>query len=219
MNNLLWVLMLLVNFTGILLSYKFFKKSGLYVWIAIAAIIANIQVIKTIQIFGYITTLGNIIYGTSFLATDILNENYSKEEARRGVYIGIFTLVTVTLIMQISLRFIPDASDFSQEALNTIFSIMPRITFASLTAYIISQLHDVWSFDMWKKKQPKHLWLRNNASTMVSQLLDNIIFTVIAFWGVFEFNVLLQIFVTSYVMKWVVAALDTPFLYLSKRIK
>lgn len=88
-NNLLWLVLLLVNYLGITLSYKFFKKTGLFIWIAMAAIIANIQVIKTIEVFSYITTLGNIIYGTSYLATDILNEKYGRRR-RRKVSISVF---------------------------------------------------------------------------------------------------------------------------------
>jgi len=220
-NNLLWLLLLFINFSGIILSYKLFSKTGLYIWIAMAAIIANIQVINTVEVFGYVTTLGNIIYGTSYLATDILNENYGKKEAQKGVYVGVFILFTVTIIMTICYYFIPlqtDDSIYTNNAFKTIFGFLPRVAFASLIAYFVSQLHDVWAFDYWKQKKPKHLWVRNNLSTLTSQLLDNVIFTVLAFWGVFEFNIILEIFITTYIMKFIVAALDTPFVYISKKI-
>lgn len=222
-NNILWVILLLVNYVGITLSYKFFKKTGLYIWIAMAAIIANIQVIKSIEVFSYVTTLGNIIYGTSYLATDILNEKYGRKEAQKGVYIGIFTLITVTIIMQICLLFTPLSGDpiatQNSDALNVIFGFLPRVAFASVLAYSISQIHDVWAFDKWKKKAPKHLWIRNNLSTLTSQFLDNIIFTFVAFYGVFEFNIMVEIFITTYVMKFIVAALDTPFIYYAKSME
>src|SRR5690554_1460429 len=99
MNEVLWLLLMVVNFGLILCSFKFFGKKGLYAWIAMAAVLANIQVLKLVELFGYEATLGNIIYGTSFLATDILNEFYGKKEARKGVYLGLFTLVTFTVIM------------------------------------------------------------------------------------------------------------------------
>lgn len=137
-NVLLWILLLLVNFGLIILAYRLFGKVGLYSWMAIAAILANIQVLKTVELFGMVATLGNIIYGTSFLATDILAENHDKKEAKRGVWIGFFSLVATVIIMTICLWFIPHESDFAQSSLETIFSIMPRIAIASLIAYLIS---------------------------------------------------------------------------------
>lgn len=228
-NELLWVALMLVTFAGIILAYRLFGKKGLYCWMAMAIIIANIQVMKTIQIFGLVTALGNIIYGTTFLVTDILSENYSKKEARNAVWIGFFILLMTTILMQICLKFIPDASDKLSPALEQIFSLLPRITVASLTAYIISQHHDVWAFEFWRKVfKGKHLWARNNFSTMTSQLLDNTIFTWIAFVGlfglfgweqVFSWDIIIQIFLVSYVMKWIVAVCDTPFVYWSRAIK
>jgi hypothetical protein len=225
-NEILWFILLFVNFTGITLAYRFFGKHGLYAWTAMAIIVANIQVMKTIQFFGLVTAMGNIIYGSTFLVTDILCENHSREDARRAVLIGFFVLIFTTVIMQICLAFIPDESDTLSPALEQIFGLLPRITVASLTAYLLSQFHDVWAFNFWKRVTAgKHLWLRNNASTMVSQLIDNLVFTWIAFVGfgifweqVFPSEVIVEIFITSYIMKFIVAALDTPFVYLSTRI-
>lgn len=218
MNEILWVVMLAANFLAILLAYRLFGKTGLYIWIPLAAVIANIQVIKTVELFGFTATLGNIVYATSFLTTDILSENYGKEEARKAVFIGFFSLIILTVMMNLALLFKPHPSDFSQESLSTIFSIMPRIALGSLTAYGISQLHDVWAYNFWKNKIPGKttIWIRNNLSTMVSQLIDTVIFTVIAFYGVFETPVLFEIMLTTYFFKWIVAALDTPFLYIAR---
>ncbi len=217
-NNLLWFILLLINFSGILISYALFKKTGLYIWIAVAAVIANIQVMKTVEVYGFITTLGNIIYGTSYLATDILNEKYGKKEAQKGVYIGIFILIIVTIIMQVCLLFTPHIDDIAHGAFKTIFGLLPRIAFASITAYTISQLFDVWIFDQLKQKLPKHLWARNNGSTLISQMIDNTIFTFLAFWGVYPFSVVVQIFISTYLLKLIVGILDTPFIYLAKRL-
>ena len=218
MNEILWVSMLLVNFGAILLSYKIWGKVGLYLWIPIAVIVANIQVTKTIELFGFTATLGNIVYATSFLVTDILSENYGKKDAARAVGMGFFALIMMTILMNLALYFIPDTSDFAQGSLSTIFSLMPRIALGSLVAYGFSQLHDIWAYDFWKNKFPsrKFIWIRNNLSTMVSQLLDTLIFTLIAFWGVFETSVLFDIMMTTYLLKWVVALLDTPFIYIAR---
>ncbi len=229
LNELLWVLLLVVTFLLQILAYRLWGKTGLYVWIAMAVILANIQVMKTIGIFSLVTAMGNIIYSTTFLTTDILSENYGKKEATKAVWLGFFILIATTIIMQITLKFIPHESDTLSPALQQIFGLLPRIAIASLIAYIISQHHDVWAFEFWKKLfKGKHLWIRNNFSTMTSQLIDNIIFTWIAFVGlfglfgweqVFTWDIIIQIFLVSYAMKWIVAVADTPFIYWSKSIK
>ena len=123
-----------------------------------------------------------------------------------------------TVYMQLALAFVPAAQDFVQPHLEGIFEFMPRLTIASMAAYLTSQMHDVWAFHFWKRYTGgRMLWLRNNLSTLVSQFLDSAIFCLIAFWGVFETHVLIEIFVTTYLFKAVVAMLDTPFIYLARR--
>ena len=223
-NEIFWFAELLLNFLLIMLAYRLFGKWGLIMWIPVSVIVANIQVVQTIQIFGTVATLGNVVYATSFLITDILSENYGKEEAKKAVWIGFFSLISMTLLMNITLLYVPLAGDAfalqAHDATKTIFSLMPRIALASLTAYMLSQHHDVWAFHFWKDKFPshRHLWIRNNLSTFVSQLIDSGIFVLIAFYGVFETGVLFEIFLTTYLLKFIVAAADTPFVYWGKRI-
>ena len=218
MNELLWIAMLALNFGAIILCYRFFGKTGLYVWIPISVIIANIQVVKTVELFGLSATLGNIVYATAFLATDILSENYGKKEAKRAVYIGFFSLLAMAALMSLALKFKPAPDDFAQESLMTIFSLIPRIAAASLLAYGVSQLHDVWAYQFWKGKV-RQIWVRNNASTIVSQLIDSVIFTVAAFAGTFPIDVLLQIVLSTYLLKVIVALVDTPFIYIARWLK
>jgi queuosine precursor transporter len=219
-NEVLWFVLLFTNFIIVILSYRLFGKTGLYIWTATAVILANIQVMKTIQIFGLVTALGNIVYSSLFLVTDIINENHSRKDAQKAVWIGFFVLISTTVIMSTTIQFIPDESDFMSEHITEIFKFLPRITFASLTAYIISQTHDVWFFSSMKKRDHhRRLWLRNNLSTMISQLIDNTIFTLIAFLGIFSWDIIVQIFITSLIMKYIVAIFDTPFVYLARKIK
>lgn len=222
-NEILWFLFALVNFGLILLSYKLFGKMGLFTWIAFGTILANIQVTKQIELFGVGATLGNIMYGTLFLATDALGEIFDEKAAKKAVYVGFFATISALIIIQMALLFVPSEYDFAQGALVTIFKILPRVTIASLLAYIISQTLDVKLFAKIRSKFPddKYLWLRNNGSTIISQLIDTMIFVPIAFLGASGYSnqIVLEIFITTYIIKLVVALLDTPFLYLIKKIK
>ncbi len=219
-NEFLWFILLFVNFLLIIFAYKYFGKTGLYIWTAMAVILANIQVMKTISIFGLTTALGNIVYSSMFLVTDILNENYSKNEAQRAVWIGFFVLISTTIIMQLTLFFQPSVEDVLGDSLKNIFTFMPRIALASLSAYLLSQHHDVFIFQKLKNLfGKKKLWLRNNLSTITSQLIDNVVFTLIAFTGIYSWQVIFEIFITSYILKMVVAFFDTPFVYWARKIK
>lgn len=219
MNELLWFVLLILNFVAIMIAFRFYGKMGLYIWIPISVIVANIQVTKTVQLFGIEATLGNIVYATGFLATDILSECFGKKDSRKAIGIGFFSLICMTIFMQIALIFNPAPSDFVQESMSTIFGFMPRLVLGSLVAYFISNNHDVWAYEFWKKKFPgkKYIWLRNNASTFISQLIDSVIFTIIAFLGVYPTSVLIQIVISTYVLKWIVAMFDTPFMYLARK--
>ncbi|MBU1320568.1 MAG: queuosine precursor transporter [candidate division Zixibacteria bacterium] len=216
-NEILWILFVIFDLSVVLLAFRLWGKNGLYAMIACSGVICNIQVVITVQLFGLVATLGNIVYASIFLATDILSEHFGPRAARKGVWIGFFTLIWATVAMQFAVHFVPDESDFMLGHVRELFSLMPRIVVASLVAYLISQHHDIWAFDFWKKRTAgKHLWLRNNASTLISQLMDSLVFTLIAFVGEFDTGVLIQILITTYLMKVIVAVADTPFVYLSR---
>ncbi len=221
MNEILWFVMLITNFLLILLLYRLAGRTGLFLWVPIATILANIQVVKMVNLFGMEATLGNIVYASSFLVTDILSENHGQACAKKAVFFGFFSMLSFALMMNFALAFTPSASDFANDAMQAIFTLMPRIALASLSAYLVSQFHDIHAYQFWRRKFPavKFLWLRNNLSTMVSQALDTVIFTLIAFWGVYPGAVLLEILLTTYLLKWLVALLDTPFLYAARLLQ
>ncbi|MEH7087089.1 queuosine precursor transporter, partial [Neobacillus drentensis] len=126
--NPVWgVLFALVNFSLFLICYRFFGKKGLYAWVGVATVIANIQVTKTIDMFGFVMTLGNTIYGTIYLTSDLLNEKYGEKEAKKAVWFGFFTLIMTTIMMQMALQFTPQEQDIAQKPLEAIFGLMPRL--------------------------------------------------------------------------------------------
>ncbi|MCC3374793.1 queuosine precursor transporter [Cohnella sp. REN36] len=222
MFNFLWgVLFVAVNFALFLACYRLFGKNGLYMWIAAATVLANIQVVKTIEMFGIVMTLGNTIYATIYLTTDLLNEKYGEKEAKKAVWFGFFTMIMSLIIMQMVLVFKPAPGDLAHESLQTIFGMVPRIVLGSLCAYFISQFLDVRIFSRLKKAYPgrTQLWIRNNGSTGVSQLVDTLVFCSIAFAGEYPWGVWWEIAITTYVLKFVISVASTPVIYLARSFK
>ena len=215
-NEILFIIMSLVSLGFVLLAFRL-GRPWLIGLICVNVVLMNIFVVKGIYLFGLAATGGNVLYASIFLATDLLCEHYGKKEAMRAVRIGFFVSIFFLVMSQFILRFIPADYDFANDAMKTLFTLTPRIVLGSMIAYLVSQHLDVWIFNKIKEKTgDKMLWLRNNGSTWVSQLVDSIIFTVIAFAGVYP---LFQLIVFTYIIKIIVAALDTPFIYLSKKIK
>ncbi|MBQ6441274.1 MAG: queuosine precursor transporter [Lachnospiraceae bacterium] len=225
MNELLLILSLPITYFMVLLCYRIFGKSGLFLWTVVATIAANIEVLIVVNAFGFEMTLGNILFASTFLVTDILSENHGKKEAQRAVYLGITTSVIFILISQSWLLYAPSDSDFASPAIRTIFSNTPRLMFASLAAYAVCQLFDVWLYHKWwdfteKKFQNKRkfLWLRNNGSTLVSQLVNTVLFNVLAFAGIYSVGTLVSIIVSCYLIFIITSLVDTPFIYMARKI-
>lgn len=221
-NSILFFVGVAIYLIAVLVAYKLFGKTGLYVFTAISAILANIQVCKSIDIFGMAGTAGNVLYAASFLVTDILSEKYGKKSAQKAVWIGLFTTIIFLIGTQELLLLKPNESDFVDDAMHTLFGLVPRISIGSILGYLCSQTIDVFLYHaIWKKtgESKKLLWVRNCGSTLVSQGVDTIVFTTIAFYGVYETNIFVSILLTTYFFKAIVALCDTPFVYLARKIK
>jgi queuosine precursor transporter len=227
-NELLFLLFLLLDMSLVVLVYRLFGKEGLYGYVVLAIITCNIEVLKQVNMFGMAVTLGNILYGSIFLTADILAEVHGKKAAQKAVWLGFTALLLATAFMQLALQFTPSPSDQAQPHLTWIFSILPRVALASLTAYTLSQLLDVTVFIHLKRlMHGRSLWVRNNASTLLSQAVDTVIFTLLAFaplpWigaadGFEQWNVIWAVVFTTYVIKVIVSVLDTPFVYWARQV-
>lgn len=227
-NEIIFIIQTLLGLAVVLAAFRM-GKTWLYGLIAVNYVLANIFVTKTITLFGFEATGGNVLYGAIFLSTDLLSEYHGKDAARKGVYIGLAATVFYLVMSQFMLSYEASPNDWGPaEGMKSIFGFAPSIVIASVIAYLISQLHDVWAFHLWKQKfEGKHLWLRNNLSTVVSQLLDSLTFAFLAFSvfprlfmdpeGILPMSVVWQIVLTTYILKLLVAGIDTPFIYLSKR--
>ncbi len=225
MNELLLIGSLVVIFGATILAYKFFGKSGLYCMTGIATICANIEVLILIKAFGMEQTLGNVLFAVTFLITDILSECEGKEAANKAVLIGMFSSLIFLVLSQSWLLYTPSDTDWATPSIKAIFSNTPRMLFASFTVYAISQTFDVWLYHKWwnftERKfgdKRKFLWLRNNGSTLISQLLNTALFTAAAFAGTYDTKTLLSIFASSYVIYVFTSLLDTPCVYIARKI-
>ena len=218
MNILFGFINIIVTFSLVVLIEKLFKKEGLYVWLSIATILANLTVCKMIGVFNFTTSLGNVLFASTFLATDIMSEKYSKKDAKKGVYISIFSGITFIIVTQLTLLFIPSADDVVNDAMKTLFSISIRTISASMIMFFISNMADIHIYNKLKEKYPNKLWLRNNLSTILCNCIENYFFNTLAFIGIFSIPVIISIATTTTIIEIVIAICDTPFLYISKKL-
>lgn len=190
----------------------FIYLNGLFVGLLI---ISNILGVKLFSVGGFILPAAVVVYVITYLITDVIGEVYGKAAARKTVQAGFITQILALIFVFIAIQ-LPAAPVFGiQTEFATVLGGSFRVMAASLISYFCSQNLDVTIFHRLKAKHgEKKLWLRNNASTMTSQLVDTTIFITIAFWGTVPFAVLLGMIATQYVFKFGIAVIDTPFAYL-----
>ena len=224
MNELLLILSIPLIFGALLLGFVLFKKEGLYLWTVLGTITANIEVLMLVHAFGMDMTLGNVLFASTFLVTDILSEIYSKEESRKAVMVGFFASLCFMVVSQTWMFYHPAAGDFATPAIHTIFSNTPRLILSSMAVYVICQYFDVWFFHKiwdWTNKRDggqteRFLWLRNNVSTLTSQLINTVLYNIFAFAGVYDTKTVVSIIISCYVIFLVTSLADTPFIYLAR---
>ena len=205
-------------FSGMLVIKKLLGKEGLIGWIGIASILANILIVKSVTLIGMNATLGNVLFASNFLATDMLTENYSYRDAKKGVLFGAVSVIAFLIITQVALVYTPCVGDIAQESFQTIFSLTPRITLASVTLFILSNFVDIKLYEWLREKHNgKKMWLRNNLCTIISNGSENFVFYFVAFGGVFATKDLVSFAITATIIEVIIAICDTPFLYLSKK--
>ena len=179
-------------------------------------VIANFTAVKITTIAGLAVPAAVVAYSVTFLLTDMLSEFYSKREAHRAVWAGFYANLLLVAVVAVAVYLPPAPFWKHQQAFEALFSPVPRIVLASMLAYLVSQHFDVLAFHFWRQLTGgRYLWLRNNASTMVSQFIDTSIFITVAFYGLFPVAPMIT---GQYVVKLGIALLDTPFMYLSREI-
>jgi uncharacterized integral membrane protein (TIGR00697 family) len=180
-----------------------------------SVLITNVIGTKIMTLAGLNFTAGVIPYAMVFLGTDIIGEVWGKRAAYLFVYLGFAANLLLILFVHLAIISPPAVFWLNQGAYEQTLSPVWRIVTASMIAYIVSQIHDVWAFDFWRRKtKGKKLWLRNNVSTITSQFIDTIVFIVIAFGNIMTPVQVFTVIVGQIIIKWGLALLDTPFIYL-----
>ncbi len=225
MNEILLVGSLLLIYGGVLIAYRVFGKSGLYMMTVLCTILANIECLIMVNAFGMEQTLGNVFFAATFLVTDILSENEGKKEAGKAVWIGVFTSFFTIIVTQYWFLYTPSDQDWVMPYIKGVFSNTPRMMLASLIVYAVSQRFDVWLYHAWWKfteqkfgSKQSFLWLRNNGSTLISQIVNTVLFTLLAFTGIYDSQTLVSVIISSYIIFIFTSLLDTPIVYIARKI-
>ena len=225
----LWVITVFYDLLLASLLFYFFGKEGLYLAIVLGIVLSNLQggKVSDVVIFDrtFTVSMGAIMYSGIYFATDLLSEKYGRREANRAVILGALANIAVMLTLVLSTFFLPsdvaDSADEVHNAISTLAVYSPIFVIGSITAYLISQLFDVWIFHKIKSiTGTRMLWLRNNLSTLLSQALDTVIYTFV--WilaGQLDFSTAAAIALSKYIFKFAIAILDTIFIYMLREIK
>lgn len=201
------------------------KSKKIYLYLAatfIAALvvcnlIANKFITIDLGIKTFVISAGVLPYPITFLITDILSEIYGKKKTARIVWAGFGASLFVLGVLLLAQQFTAIAgSPVDDETFNKVFGNSWRVIFASMTAYLCAQLIDVRIYHFWKEKTAgKHLWLRNNFSTVFSQLVDTTLVVCVLFLGVRSHSEIIQFILDGWLFKILCAFIDTPLLYAS----
>lgn len=209
------ILLLLFSLAIVFVSAVIGKKYGPEYMIALFAsciVLAAVLGSKLFRIGDLVLDGTIVVFSVTFLLTDILTEFYGKKYAMKAVWSGFIGMLLAIGTIQLTIHL--PAADFwqHQDAFVAVLGSSWRIMLASIIAYILTQYFDVWFYLALKKQtRGKYLWLRNNASTMTSQLLNTLIFSSVAFAGIVP---LLPLITSSFIVKVGITAMDTPVMYM-----
>lgn len=161
---------------------------------------------------------GTIVFPILFLITDVVAEVHGRKKVQEFIMIGVASMLVMIIAVWIAVQLPASERSLDGGAFNTVLGVSIRMAIASVIAFVVAQLHDVWAFEFWKRKTSgRFLWLRNNASTIVSQLIDSVVFMFIAFYRtapMWDATFVVSLIIPLWLIKILLAGIDTPFAYL-----
>jgi hypothetical protein len=192
-------------------------KEALCTWVTLQAILANLFVLKQIDLCGFTVTCSDVFAIGSILGLNLLQEYFGKKTAVKTAWISFFFMLFFGLMSQIHLLFNPSPDDYSQSAFVILLSPAPRLLLASLIVFVIVQQFDLRFYGL-LKKIPGNLPLsyRNFLSLSVSQFIDTVLFSFLGLYGVVAS--LFDVVFISFLLKVVITLCISACLFFSKRL-
>jgi len=217
MNEILLFFTALISIAFVITTWRLGKErlySAIIVFLILIAAVGG----KIVEFFGFATNTGNIFYASVFLATYFLIERYGRREGIRSIWIGVVAVTFFSLLARITNALIGSGATTELDAaLAVAFDPLLRLTFASLLAYAISQTCNVYLYIYLKERmQGARVWLRANATNVVAQFIDSVVFFLVAFLGTVPFASVWEVLLTGFVIKVVFMMLVSPLLYLNR---
>ena len=218
-NELLLVGTLVAYFGFMFLAYKLFGRAGLYGFTIFATVVGNIEVLLLVNAFGMDQTLGNVIFATTYSAAKILSEMEGEkgpDYAKKATWLSVGTTGVFMFITQTWAWYAPADGGLLQQ----VFSNSPRIMLSSLVVYAICMLVQIAAYKfIWTLQKHRECgqWVRAGVSTLFTQLVNTILFTLFAFLGVYEFSVMVDIMLASYIIFIVTSFWDTLVQIVAKK--
>ena len=202
-NTTLIAITFVAYFGFLVLGYKFFGRTACYAFTVFATVVGNVEVLMLVVAFGMEQTLGNVMFATTYTAAKILTEMEGDMGAQYAKKASVLSFCTTGVFMLITQSWAWYAPAYGDTRLQEVFQNSPRIMITSLVVYGICMGVQIVVYKaIWKlqKNSEKGVWLRSVVSTLIVQLVNDILFTLGAFLGVYDFGTLISIMIASYVL-------------------
>lgn len=232
---------LVVVFSLIPLVLRPFGAAGMFIFIAVGIIAANVQVLKaaSFSIYAAPIPLGTVAFSATYIAVDVLTEYYGRATARKAVWLGFSAMLLMTVMMLLVMGYQPMTAEAAAESgmdwalpnhdhILALYLPQATLLIAGLSSYLISQFNDIYVFQTIRQWTGRgQLWVRACGSTAVSALVDNIVFSTLA-WMVFPWllgqhdqvvglNTLIFTFILgTYWIRLAMALMEAPFIYAAR---
>ncbi len=224
--DVLWLMgvMFFLASLALIAAERFFGLYGLYVYTIVSLITANIQVMKVTVLFGESIALGTVLFSSTFLCSDIINERYGASAAFQGIAIGFYAYFIFSVFMLVTLGFVPAPESLAlHDKMMGLFLPAPIILCASFFVYFVSQSLDIYLFaSLRQTTSGRFLWLRTFVSTGVAAFVDNALFSILV-WYVFSAvdysleYIFWTYVVNVFILRLVITILWTPLIYAFKK--